>query len=87
MMQQYQWYPFMGGWGFMGGGFIYTVLFWALVGLLIVVLIKGAKHDGHWEHHEGHTEDSKKPLDILKERYAKGEVSKKEYEEMKKDLE
>jgi putative membrane protein len=44
----------------------------------------GPRRDSRREPREGSVSES--PLEILKKRYAKGEISKEEYEEMKRDL-
>lgn len=69
----YGWGNMMGFWG---GGFM-MILFWVIVIYFIVWLVRNNKIN---------EVDSKKSLDILKERYAKGEIDKKEFEEKKKDL-
>ena len=81
------WGNMWGGGGF-GFGWIFMLLFWGLVIWAIVALARGAGgHSccGHGNNGKGHGEKS--ALDILKERYAKGEVSKEDFDRMKKDLE
>ena len=68
------------GWG-MGFGMISMVLFWVLVILGIVVLVRwvgGSSASG--------TPPSKTALDLLNERYARGEIDKQDFEERKRDI-
>ena len=69
--------PWFGGIG-MGIGMI---VFWGLLIWLIVWVVREARGRGA----DGQA-GSSKALDILKERYAKGEISKEEFEAKKKDI-
>jgi putative membrane protein len=71
---------FMGGFGFPIGGFL-SWIFFILAFVLIIRLFRGGHHDDHGEPPE------KSALEILKDRYARGEITKKEFLEMKKDIE
>ncbi|MFQ5800973.1 MAG: SHOCT domain-containing protein [Candidatus Hydrothermarchaeales archaeon] len=67
------------GFGWMLFGWVFMILFWVAVILLIVWLykqIKGPQPDAQTE----------SASEILKKRYAKGEIDKKEFEEKKRDL-
>ncbi len=71
------WWDFGAGWWAFGG--IFMILLWVgLIALLVWGVMKISKSGG--------TESKKEPLDIVKERYAKGEISKEEFEQIKKDL-
>ncbi len=66
------------GWWWVFGG-VFMLLFW--VGLIVLIvwgvmkIVRG-----------GGSAPKSEPLDIAKERYAKGEISKEEFEQIKKDL-
>ncbi|MDO8727882.1 MAG: SHOCT domain-containing protein [Candidatus Methanoperedens sp.] len=69
------------GYGMMGGGYwILGLIFWILVIIGLVLLIKYL-----WEG-SGAKRGEESALEILKKKYARGEISKEEFEEKKKDL-
>jgi putative membrane protein len=69
------------GWD-MGIWMVFNLAFWILVivGIVLLVIWVGQKAVGAGSR----TEES--GLEILKKRYARGEISKAEYEEKKRDL-
>lgn len=63
------------GWGLL------MMLFWVVVIVLVTVfVIRGQRS------HNGAGDTSGDALEIAKKRYAKGEISKEEFEQLKKDL-
>jgi len=76
------WGDYGWGWG-MGFGMISVVLFWVLVILGIVILVKWISGSSPGA---GQT-PAKTALDILKERYARGEIGREEFEQKKRDIE
>lgn len=65
--------------GFFGIGWLVNLIIFGLIIWLVVTIINRSK-----QQHILPKEN--KALEILKERYAKGEISKEEFEEKKKDL-
>jgi putative membrane protein len=69
-----------GNHGFMGGGFMWV--FWIAVVVGIIFLVKWIIEQGR----QSAQDTDSNPLDILKRRYARGEIDKEEYERKWKDL-
>jgi len=73
-MMWWPWGTAMGWWMI-----VWIVLFW---GGLIALIVWGIKKLTE----RGNSTPKRSPLDIAKERYAKGEISREEFEQLKKDL-
>ncbi len=75
------------GWWMLWGGLM-MVLFWGAIIALIVWAIQTVTRRESAQTQAPHTSPpARTPLDIAKERYARGEVSRKEFEQIKRDLE
>jgi len=69
------------------GGMSFGMGWWWILGLiLIAAIIWGIVRPYGQSNSLNNTANKKSALDILKKRYAKGEIDKEEYEMKKKDL-
>ena len=70
-----------GAW-MMNGMWLISSLFWILIIAGVVLLVRWlTERNG-----QGKTSLTESPLDILKKRYAKGEIDKEAFQQMKQDL-
>ena len=77
------------GWMMSGWGMGYGFFGWLMMPLFLILIIGAVVLGARWLMNEGKQEISRKdetPLDILKKRYASGEIDKEEFETMKRDL-
>ncbi|MCJ7458186.1 MAG: SHOCT domain-containing protein [candidate division Zixibacteria bacterium] len=68
-------------WGF---GWLGMIIFWIVVIFFIALVVKWLLQQGRSEPRSPAQEEN--ALEILKKRYARGEINKEEFEQKKKDL-
>lgn len=72
------------GWSGMWFGGIFWLI---IIGLVIWLIINSSKRSHYNYNYPPQFQNQQEtPLDILKKRYAKGEITKDEFDQMKKDL-
>lgn len=74
----------MGGYDMTGGfglGWLFMILWWVLIIVGIVALVKWLGTSAG-----GRRGGESRALDILKERYARGEIDEQEFQKRKRDL-
>ncbi len=72
------------GWGHMVFGGVMMIIFWGGIIMLIALLIRWLDNSSRLG--RSNAFPTATPFDILKDRFAKGEIDAKEYEERKKVL-
>ncbi len=68
------------GFGF-GFGWLFMIGIWVLIGLVVVAMLRAFSGS-----RKGPGDERKRALDILDERYARGEIDQQEYQRMKQDI-
>jgi putative membrane protein len=63
------------------GGIFMWLIFLALAGFIVYIVMQSRKSG------ESRGQPNETPLDILKKRYAKGDITKEEFESLKRDIE
>lgn len=71
---------YMMNYGLGYGGFFVWLILLIVLGVAVYFIVQASKKNV-----TGEAQDT--PLDILKKRYARGEITKEEFDRMKKDLE
>ncbi len=70
------------GWGWMVLMMVVMVVFWGgIIGLIVWGITRWTRRESIYG-----TGEKRSPLDIAKERYARGEITKEQFEQIKKDL-
>ena len=78
-------YPMMGGYGDYGVFHIIGGIFWVIVVIAVVVLaVRALRGKPLWHCHGRHGGNG--ALEILRERYARGEIDREEFQGRKRDL-
>lgn len=82
--------PYDHSWMFEGGGMffggLWMILFWGIPLLILFALLKYLFAKPRWNIGQKDIPERKTPLDILKEAYARGEISREEYLQKRDDL-
>jgi len=79
--------PWMsGGWGMMGMMFLGPLFLLIVIGLFVGAIVWAVQAGSRGGSSAPASTSGEAPLDILKRRYANGEISKQQFEEMRKAL-
>ncbi|WP_416144142.1 SHOCT domain-containing protein [Planococcus koreensis] len=75
------------GWGMgMGGGFWVLIILIVIVGFGIYYIVKNNNNNNNKDFNRSQKDSSEDAMEIAEKRFAKGEISTEEFEEIKRNL-